>query len=255
MVDNECERLVNEYLEWLRRNISVTQMGEVCEITTPFLDRHNDHLQIYVRQENGQYVLSDDGYILADLEMSGMEFDTERRRHILSTILRSFGVIREGDELQVRAQGQDLARRKHNLIQAMLAINDMFVMSRPHVLSFFREDVEQYLRMNKVRFVSMVSLIGRSSFIHNFDFAIPPSEERPERLVRAINVPSRDHISALIFAWSDTREVRSPDTEAYAMLNDEDRSVSADALHALEAYQVVPVLWSRRERYIERLAA
>ncbi len=256
MATNECEMLVNIYLEWLRQNISVAEIGEVCEITTPFLDRHNDHIQIYVKEEDGQYVLSDDSYIIADLQMSGLEFDTDKRKHTLSTILAGFGVTQVGSELQVKAQRNNLPQRKHNLIQAMLAVNDMFVTARPYVFSFFREDVEQYLRAHQVRFVMMVSFPGRSGFIHNFDFAIPSSDKRPERLVRAINNPTRDAVSSLIFSWNDTRESRSTDdAEAYAMLNDQDRSVSGDALSALEAYRIIPVLWSRREQYVERLAA
>jgi len=78
---------------------------------------------------------------------------------------------------------------------------------------------------------------------------------RPERLLRAINTPTRDTITAFCFAWSDTSQERAPDTEAYAVLNDQERSVSVDLLHALEAYQIQPMLWGARERYLEVLAA
>jgi hypothetical protein len=254
MVVSECEQLVNEYLEWLRQNISIIKIDDVCEITTPFLDRHNDHLQIYVQEENGHYLLSDDGYILADLQMSGVEFNTEKRKDILNTMLAGFGITQKNSELQIGAQRHNLAQRKHNLIQAMLAINDMFVVAGPRVFSLFREDVEQYLRAHKVRFVGLVSFPGRSGFIHNFDFAIPSSETRPERLVKAINNPTRDNVSSLIFAWNDTREARSTNAEAYAVLNDQERPLTVDARIALESYGIIPMLWSQREQYATKLA-
>ncbi|HLB49482.1 MAG TPA: DUF1828 domain-containing protein, partial [Anaerolineales bacterium] len=226
---NDCLTLVDKYVVWLKKGISVEQIGDVCEITTPFLDRHNDHLQIYIQRVNGKYVLSDDGYTLADLRQSGVEFDTEKRKRALETVLRGFGVTQSQDRLIVETDRGDLPRRKHNLIQAMLAVNDLFIMGREHVASFFREDVEKYLLANNVRYVGMIKFAGRSGYDHTFDFAIPPSAKHPERLARAINIPNRDNVGAFIFAWNDVRQVRKEDAQAFAFLNDEDRNISADS--------------------------
>ncbi len=250
----ECEAIIREYLTWLKTGLSVAKVGDgVCEITTPFLDRHNDHLQIYLFQENGNYVLSDDGYTLSNLEMSGVDLSLPKRQRILKTILQGFGVSVVEGALRVEVHRSNLPRRKHNLIQAMLSVNDMFVMAREQVLSLFREDVEQFLRANEVRFTAMIKLAGRSGFDHTFDFVIPPSPKAPERLLRAINRPTRDTATAYIFAWNDTREVRAEGTEAYAILNDEERKPSGDLLRAFRTYQIQPVLWSQRERYIDVL--
>jgi len=250
---NDCLTLVDEYIAWLRKGLSVEQIGEVCEITTPFLDRHNDQLQIYVQRENGKYILSDDGYILADLRQSGVEFDTEKRKHALATVLQGYGVTQVEGKLRVEANREDLPRRKHNLIQAMLAVNDLFIMGREHVASFFREDVERYLAAKNVRFVAMIKLAGRSGYDHTFDFVIPPSDKHSERLARAINTPNRDNIGAFIFAWNDVRQVRKENAQAFAFLNDEERNISADSLHALEAYEIIGISWSRREEFVESL--
>ncbi|HKZ69251.1 MAG TPA: DUF1828 domain-containing protein [Anaerolineales bacterium] len=250
---NDCLTLVDKYVVWLKKGISVEQIGDVCEITTPFLDRHNDHLQIYIQRVNGKYVLSDDGYTLADLRQSGVEFDTEKRKRALETVLRGFGVTQSQDRLIVETDRGDLPRRKHNLIQAMLAVNDLFIMGREHVASFFREDVEKYLLANNVRYVGMIKFAGRSGYDHTFDFAIPPSAKHPERLARAINIPNRDSVGAFIFAWNDVRQVRKEDAQAFAFLNDEDRNISADSIHALQAYEIAGIPWSRRNEFLELL--
>jgi hypothetical protein len=103
--------------------------------------------------------------------------------------------------------------------------------------------------------VARIKLTGRSGFDHHFDFAIPASDKRPERLLRAINTPSRDNIEVLCFAWSDTREVRAPEAQALALLNDTERQIGSEALQALRAYQITPVPWSAREKYVEELVA
>lgn len=250
-----CEVLIEEYVNWLREQITVAEVGEVCEITTPFLDRHNDYLQIYVIKEGDHYILTDDGYILSDLRMSGVDLNTERRQRTLLTMLRGFGVENAGGRLQVRATRKDLAQKKHALLQAMLAVNDLFLVAQSRVVSFFVEDVEKFLRLHKVRVVPNVSVIGRSGYVHHFDFAIPASDEAPERFLQAINTPSRDNILSYIFAWTDTKDARDPQAQALAFLNDENKSVPQDSIDALKAYNIRPLLWSKREESIEVLAA
>lgn len=56
---NEIQSLLDEYTRWLKEKTQVRQVDEWVEITTPYLDRHNDYLQIYARRRNGNYVLTD----------------------------------------------------------------------------------------------------------------------------------------------------------------------------------------------------
>jgi hypothetical protein len=93
---HECRQLIDSYLAWLREGLSVAHLGQSCELTTPFLDRHNDHLQIYASNENGKIILSDDGYILSDLRASGLEMITPKRKAVLQSILNGFGVKTDG---------------------------------------------------------------------------------------------------------------------------------------------------------------
>ena len=96
MNKQECQQLIDTYVEWLKKGLSFERLENACELTTPFLDRHNDHLQIYAVKRNGMIVLSDDGYILSDLRTSGMDFRTQKRQEILETILNGLGIRIEG---------------------------------------------------------------------------------------------------------------------------------------------------------------
>lgn len=75
----DCHQLVETYAHWLKEKVKVKKIGDVCELTTPFVDRHNDYMQIYIKATPSGVVLTDDGYIIRDLEISGLEFNTERR--------------------------------------------------------------------------------------------------------------------------------------------------------------------------------
>ncbi|MFZ5814446.1 MAG: DUF1829 domain-containing protein [Bacillota bacterium] len=248
-------QLIDSYLAWLKAKLSVKDLGGTLEITTPFLDRHNDRLQIYVKEQGADLVLTDGGYILSDLSISGVDIQSDRRRRILTSILNGFGVQLEGEALVVKAKASSFPQQKHALLQAMLSVNDMFMTARSTVVSLFLEEVQEFLRENEIRHVASVHLPGKSGFSHRFSFVIPASRRSPERVVEPINIPDRNRIEPLLFSWSDTRETRQPDTVLYALLNDTERRVSPAVLSALEEYEVKPLLWSRRAEHVEELAS
>jgi len=43
----EIQSLLDEYMRWLKEKTQLRQIDDWVEITTPYLDRHNDYLQIY----------------------------------------------------------------------------------------------------------------------------------------------------------------------------------------------------------------
>ncbi|MBN1322408.1 MAG: DUF1829 domain-containing protein [Methanotrichaceae archaeon] len=252
---DEIESLMGQYMEWLKRKTTLRQVEGWVEITTPYLDRHNDYLQIYARKKNGSYILTDDGYIINDLHMSGCKLDSPKRKALLQMTLNGFGVKLVGDSLEVKAGQEDFPYRKHNLLQAMLALNDLFYLASPMVSSLFYEDVIAWLDDNEVRYIERVKFTGKSGYDHLFDFVIPRSKAEPERIIQAINRPSRDEAEIAAFSWLDTKDVRPPESRAYALLNDSEREVPAPVLDALHSYEVTPVPWSRRESIVRELTA
>ena len=73
--------------------------------------------------------------------------------------------------------------------------------------------------------------------------------------MQTINRPSRETAQAVVLSWIDTKEVRSSDSRAYALLNDSEQAVSQAVIDALKSYEVQPVPWSERESVREELAA
>ncbi len=252
---NECQKLIDAYVGWLRQGLSVAEVGEACELTTPFLDRHNDHLQVYATRHNGNIILSDDGYILSDLRTSGLELDTPKRKMLFDNVLKGLGVRSENNQLLVEASTSNLGQRLHSLVQAMLAVNDMFVMAQSRVASFFFEDVRNFLDSHDIRYTPRVKLAGKSGYDHGVDFLIPKSRTRPERILQAIAAPKRDNIFAYLWTLSDTRAARSAESvaEAYAFLNDQEQAVGGDIIEALNAYDVTPAVWSQRSNFVNAL--
>ena len=109
--------------------------GSWVEITTPYLDRHNDALQIYAKQDDDGYLLSDDSYTIRDLEASGCTFSIDKRHDFLNMTLAGFGVKLVGDALQIHVTAENFPLRKHSLVLAMLAVNELFYLTSSSRLS------------------------------------------------------------------------------------------------------------------------
>ncbi len=254
MID-EIENLIDEYVNWLKDKTSFRQIDDWVEITTPYLDRHNDYLQIYAKQENGRFLLTDDGYIITDLRQSGCNLNSKKRKNLLTMTLNGFGIQLDGQALTTHASNNNFAFRKHNLIQAMLAVNDLFYLAVPIVASVFLEDVTEWLDLHEIRYIANIKFTGASGYDHMFDFVIPKSKKEPERILKTINRPGRDTAESFVWAWVDTREIRPPKSRAYVFLNDSERELSTPVLDAFYSYEIRPVLWSQRERFREELVA
>lgn len=253
---DDVRRLIDDYGRWLKDKTVLREVGaEWVQVTTPHLDRHNDCLQFYVRREGHGYLLTDDGYIVNDLINSGCPLDTPKRQELLRTTLAGFGVQLDGEQMLLKATPDNFALKKHNLIQAMLAVNDLFYLASPYVASLFLEDVTKWLDLADVRYTPKIKFTGKSAYDHMFDFVIPRYRQQPERIIQAISNPKKESAEALVFKWLDTRDTRSPESRLYAFLNDSASSISPSVVDALKNYELEPVLWSEREQVRAALAA
>lgn len=247
--------LITSYVEWLKSKITSKAVNDYYEISTPFLDRHNDHLQIYVKQEGDKIILTDDGYTVNDLVLSGCDVRSPRRQSVMLSILNGLGVNLNSDALVVEARPDNYPQKKHALLQAMLSVNDMFMLSTHKVASIFLEDVEAFLDKNEIRYTPTVQFTGKSGFSHTFDFVIPSSKSQPERLIKAINTPTKDKAKLMLFTWGDIRQSRKHESSMFVFLNNLDKKIKPEIVSAFTEYDIKPILWTQRQDYIDELSA
>lgn len=118
----EVQALMDQYWSWLQARTRLRIVDGWIEITTPYLDQHNDCLQIYARPHDDGWLLTDDGHVVDDLEQSGCNIGNPKSKAMLNSILAGFGVQSESGRLVVHASPTDFAQCKHNLVQAMLSV-------------------------------------------------------------------------------------------------------------------------------------
>ncbi len=241
--------MIREYADWLYSGFSAVKIGEFYELTTPYLDRYNDHIQIYVKQnENGSYFLTDDGYIISNLKSSGVSISrSTKRREMLVRIARNFGVSVNGDNLEILAAKSNYPQKKHMLLQAMLTIDDMFIAEPNTVKNFFAEDVGLYLDSNDIFYSRDFSLAGKTGSLYVYEYHLQRTRNRAERFCKPINRLTETTRNLTIFNWGDTKEKRADKGELIVFLND-DQGISDSDLEAFEIYDVKCILWSQRQQ-------
>ncbi len=247
------------YLNWLQSNIEQFKINDFTfRLTLPFLNRDNDYTEIYIiKRDDNNFLITDDGITIGDLELSGFDpFSSERRKKIFNSIITAHGVSKtQNNELIIECTLDDLALKKHMLVQCMVKISDMFYLSRKNIQSLFLEDVQDFLNIHKIRYVENTGIIGKSKLSTHYDFIIPHSEKAPERLIQVINHLDLTTAKTVIFSWNDTKNVRKPDSKLYTFIQDTQRNISKSSLNILKEYDIYPALWSKKDKYINELSA
>lgn len=239
---------VKNYLNWLESNMTEREItSSITEITTPFLDRHNDYTQIYlIHRDRDEYKISDDGYIINDLIMSGVDiYSTSKRKSLFNQILDRKGVKYDDatNELYVLSNRRGISEAQHRLLQCMLDVNDLFYLATSTVKQIFLEEVMSFFDDNQIFYSMDISILGKSGYVHTYDFLFQKNINHPERFAKVMNSPSRSEMERVIFTWNDIKDSKRADSQLIVIMNDK-KQVDNSILTGFENYDIVPCLWS-----------
>src|SRR4051812_19092854 len=125
-MNTETKGLIEIYIDWLRERSSERELeGGWKELSLPLMDRHNDFLQVYARQESNGIRITDDGATIRDLKQVGCDLKSRTRRRMLAEkILKGFGLspeILDSGVIVSTAVNGDFPWKLHGVLQSMLA--------------------------------------------------------------------------------------------------------------------------------------
>ncbi len=192
---------------------------------------------------------------MGDLIASGCDPSSHKRKEIFNTLVSRVGVSYEEMELVVETNESNFAQKKHALLQAIMSVNDMFMISHNRVMGIFTEDVDKFLTEHEIYASRNIQIIGKSGLNHTFDFLLNRTKRRPEIYISAVNAISQDKVKSLLFSWNDIREVRPENSRMVVFINDADRHINPSVDNALREYQVDCYHWSERQRSMDLLTA
>lgn len=116
-------------------------------VFTPFQFPDGDHLAVVLRQEDAQWVLSDEGHTYMHLTYEIEEQDLQRgtRQRIITDALSMFRVQDANGELRIAVPDAQYGNALYSFVQALLKITDVVFLSRERVRSTFVDDFQALL--------------------------------------------------------------------------------------------------------------
>lgn len=264
-MNTQVKGFLDRYIDWLRSACSESDQGDGWfALSFPFLDRHNDYLEVYARESGDGFLITDDGRTIRDLKHSGIDLTTAgKRRAIAESILSGFGLdpgLIANGKIKAVAEEEEFPAKLQGVLAAMLGIDSLAHTSPPNVVALFKDHVADWFSAIGARAAKAPPLVGRSSVVHNFDFVVPRTKGGPPGIVQAIKSPDRIHLQSYTFSVIDTRESPSFQSgelrgaEFFAVLNDE-RLLKDKDYFALLDNGITTIEWSRREGHAGKFAA
>lgn len=116
-------------------------------VFTPFMFEDGDHLAIVLKNEKGQWILTDEGHTFMHLtyDIEEKDFQKGTRYKIISNALSMFSVEDREGELIVRIPDDRFGDALFSYIQGLLKITDVSYLARETVRSTFMEDFRRLI--------------------------------------------------------------------------------------------------------------
>ena len=112
-----CEKITN----WYKESVICAPNDGYMEVTTPFLNSHNDLITIYVIKEGNGFLLTDDGETIGGMEDYGYKVEWD----FLERIARMTGCYLYNYEIRVKATENELGFKVNQLANAIMRISSM----------------------------------------------------------------------------------------------------------------------------------
>lgn len=250
---------IDNYCRWLKDNTCIRKdVGtDWYAISTPFIGMFNDHIEIYVKKEGDNIILSDDGETLRNLSLIGVDFNrSEKRKEMLDAVLRTHGVSLEDRELVIKCYVQDFPFKKHALVTAIMNVCDFEYLASHKVSSLFQEDVQEYLDSKDINYTSSIYLRGNSGLDYNFNFFL--SGKDTDLCIKTYDIIKQDYVTSLLYCVSDVQNARQRVSKkifkSLIIINDRLKEPPQRLVNVLKDNQVDVVLWSDRQEMDKILA-
>jgi hypothetical protein len=137
------DTIVREFKEKVSSKIRIQLEGvNRYRVFTPFMFDDGDHLSIVLKQDEGSWMLSDEGHTLMHLsyEMDEKQLQAPTRQKVITNALSIFSVSDRDGELIEKIKDEEYGNALFSFLQALMKLTDLAFLTRERVKSAFKED-------------------------------------------------------------------------------------------------------------------
>ena len=137
------ETIEQDFKEKVSSKIRLKLEGiERYRVFTPFTFDDGDHLAVVLKQDEGSWVLSDEGHTMMHLtyEMDEKQLQMGTRQKIITNTLSTYSVSDRDGELFEKIRDEDYGNALFTFIQALMKLTDLTYLTKERAKSTFKED-------------------------------------------------------------------------------------------------------------------
>lgn len=235
-----ADELRKIYLNWVKENFYKDLNSDWIEIKTPFTDLTGSYIYLYAKKNNDKIIITDYGNTMNEFELNKIELKGQRKNYF-DNILLTQG-CKFGTQLKdIYIEFSDVLKfpiYKHQLIQAIININDLYLISKNNVKNMFINDIIEYLDNKNISYSDRgYSISGVSGLPNKFDLNIGKIKKRnlPQVHTKVINKLDTNTVKLLLFTKGDV--ILNNDERIATIINSKNK-VNKENLNALKSKDI-----------------
>lgn len=239
---------IDSYVEWLKNNYEITSLENGDEITTPFTNTIGDNIRLYIQKKGRNIELSDDGNTINDLDLMGVNIESDTRKELLKKIFRQYEVHRNKDILMVESSVQDFPIKKQRLLQAILRVDDLFMTKQSVVTNIFLQEVLDFFNKNDFGGLPSYTLEGKTGNSYKYDYALGSTSNRPLTLFQVMNNPSFQKLAIEAYALSDVQKKKTSNPPKIVVVYSSSNKISQKSKNVAKDSGIETVSWAQKDK-------
>jgi hypothetical protein len=231
-------------------------VNDYIRIRTPLLYPDGDVIDIYLKEKEGQYILTDLGETLRWLRMQTIsEKRSEKQETLIQDTLLTHGVEKYKGMLIIRIQeNENLASAVTTLSQAAFRVSDIWFTFRTRAFESIIEEVAEFLTEKQIPFEQNKKFAGRSGRSRKVDFCTEYRQQTSliDVLSTASVTAGNSRADNIFTVWSDLSYLQEGNYKFISLFDDTIDIWKLENITLLEQVSNV-AYWSRKAEFQEML--
>ena len=248
-----CEEIVSNYIGQLQGEFAcLPAQDNRIRLITPYLYPDHDRIELFIRLQGDDAIVSDLGETLRYLDTTGMQvIGYPKRQFKANRIAEGLGVQMERGIIVKRGKVTEIGLLVFDVVTACKAVGDLVYSGTAYEPAIFHDEVADYLRSEKISAETDVPIQGQSSSAYKVNVRALIGNR--EALIATISPKSPkgviSRVDHVLRMWNDVNGTR----EKYTLYNDEVTQVRPEDVYLLEHANSYVHRWSAREQFLSAL--
>ena len=245
---------IQNYSDWLKAQPDILRDENTgwSVISTEKLGLFNDNLDIYFKEEGNNVVLSDNGDVVANLELVGVDSSSSLFKEAQKEVEGRWGVSisTANGEMTKSVEKKQFVQGKQDILSAMVLLYELATIVNNPQDAKFKDDVDTLMRGEKMNALNDISVYGESGSCFSFDYIL--ARPNADYVIQPFITFDIQKLAKFAYDIEDVRVLRErllgKGFRGIAILNDDHCNVDEKILRELVDHQLDYVLWSKREK-------